>query len=259
MPALLVQGLTISLHGKPLVEELDFSIEPGEKLALLGPSGSGKSLTAAALLGQLPAGMNATGTLRVNGKEIPLRGRRHAGREFAGIHQNPAAALNPLVRLGRQLAMPLRNAGLSGPEAREISRELLASVGLADADSILRGFSGELSGGQLQRICIAMALACRADILVADEPTTALDVVNQARVLEILAGVPSAAGGLLLITHDLAAAEQICGRAVVLQDGRKIEEAHMPELIARPRHPYTAALVASARSSFAPPLEVAAA
>lgn len=259
MTALLVQGLTISLHGKPLVAGLDFSIEPGEKLALLGASGSGKSLTAAALLGQLPAGMEATGMLRVNGKEIPLRGRRHAGREFAAIHQNPATALNPLVRLDRQLAMPLRNAGLSGREAREMSRELLASVGLADADRMLRSFSGELSGGQLQRVCIAMALACRADILVADEPTTALDVVNQARVLEILAGVPSTGGGLLLITHDLAAAEQICGRAVVLQDGRKIEEAHMPELIARPRHPYTAAMVDSARSSFAPPLEVAAA
>lgn len=259
MTALLVQALTVTLQGQTLVDGLNFSIEPGERLALLGASGSGKSLTAAALLGQLPAGMKATGRLHVRGRDIPLHGPRNGGREFSAVHQNPASALNPLVRLGKQLAIPLRKAGRSGPEAREISRELLASVGLDDGDRILRGYSGDLSGGQLQRVCIAMALACRAGILVADEPTTALDTVNQAKVLEILAGLPSAQGAMLFITHDLAAAAQLCDRGVVLQAGRKIEEADMTELIVRPRHPFTAALVESSRSAFASPREAAAA
>lgn len=259
-PALLVRDLTVSLQGRPLVDGVSFTIDPGEKLALLGASGSGKSLTAAALLGQLPASMNVSGLLRIDGEDVPLcsrrtggsrqtgsRGRTGSGRGLAAIHQDPMAALNPLVRLGSQLAIPLRRAGLSARQAAERSLSLLSSVGIPEPDRILASYSGELSGGQLQRVCIALALACSSSVLVADEPTTALDVVSQAKVLDVLAGPSTRNQAMLFITHDLAAAQVLCGRAVVMRAGRIVEEAPMDVLLAQPTHPYTKQLVEAAR------------
>ncbi|MBT2596300.1 ATP-binding cassette domain-containing protein [Arthrobacter sp. ISL-72] len=272
-PALLVQDLTVSLHGRHLVNGLNFELAPGENVALLGASGSGKSLTAAAVLGALPASMTIGGRLQVNGTTVPLTGRRpaptrpapsspgsgntgstdHGSGRLAAIHQDPITALNPLVALGKQLTIPLRRAGFSASEARCQAAALLAAVGINDTARTLSSYSGELSGGELQRICIALALACRPSVLVADEPTTALDVVSQAKVLDVLAGPTASAQAILFITHDLAAAQVLCSRALVMFDGRIVEEGTMDTLLSRPQHHYTARLVEAACQGFPAP------
>lgn len=249
--AIMVQDLSVSLHGRPLVDGLTFDLAPGEKVALLGASGSGKSLTASALLGTLPAGMDVSGRLLLDGRDVPLARRRpgSAGSgTLAAIHQDPTTALNPLVPLGKQLAIPLRREGHSVSEARERAAGLLASVGIGDPSRVLASYSGELSGGELQRVCIALALACRPKVLVADEPTTALDMVSQAKVLDVLAR-PSAAGhATLFITHDLAVAQALCSRALVMSSGRIVEQGPTDTLLAQPSHTYTARLVEAART-----------
>ncbi|MBT2534566.1 ATP-binding cassette domain-containing protein [Arthrobacter sp. ISL-69] len=261
--ALVVQCLTVSLHRRPLVDGLNFALAPGEKVALLGASGSGKSLTAAALLGALPAGMEVSGQLQLDGTDVPLAPRRprSAGRGsgrpssggsgsggLAAIHQDPTTALNPLVPLGKQLEIPLRREGHSASEARERAAGLLASVGIGDPARVLASYSGELSGGELQRVCIALALACHPKVLVADEPTTALDMVSQAKVLDVLARPSTAGHATLLITHDLAVAQALCTRALVLSSGRIVEQGPMDTLLSEPSHPYTARLVEAART-----------
>ncbi|GAB2739830.1 ATP-binding cassette domain-containing protein [Arthrobacter bambusae] len=254
-PALLVQDLRVSLRGRALIDRVSFAIDPGQRLALLGASGSGKSLTAAALLGQLPAAMSASGRLRINGVEVALSNRQRQRGGITAIHQDPMSALNPLVRLGKQLEIPLRQAGLSGSMARQRALELLASVGIGEAERTMESFSGELSGGQLQRVCVALALACPSSVLVADEPTTALDMVSQSKVLDALSlysesAHSESAGAMLFITHDLAAAAAFCHKAVVLSSGRIVEEGSMQSLVERPRHPYTKQLVEAAHVGF---------
>ncbi|GAB3566850.1 hypothetical protein GCM10027405_26440 [Arthrobacter alkaliphilus] len=264
-PALLVQDLTVSIRGRILVDSVSFTIDPGQRLALLGASGSGKSLTAAALLGQLPAAMSVSGRLQINGADLALPDRRTRRAAITAIHQDPMSALNPLVRLGKQLEIPLRNAGLSASAARQRALGLLRSVGIQEAERTMESFSGELSGGQLQRVCIALALACRSKVLVADEPTTALDMVSQANVLDALslysesadpeykdsgsadAGSP---GAMLFITHDLAVAAALCQRALILSSGRIVEEGSMESVLERPKHHYTKQLVDAARLGF---------
>ncbi|WP_284755429.1 ABC transporter ATP-binding protein [Arthrobacter sp. efr-133-R2A-120] len=259
-PALLVQDLRVSLRGRALIDGVSFAIDPGQRLALLGASGSGKSLTAAALLGQLPAAMSASGRLRINGVEVALSNRQRQRVGITAIHQDPMSALNPLVRLGKQLEIPLRQAGLSGSMARQRALELLASVGIGEAERTMESFSGELSGGQLQRVCVALALACPSSVLVADEPTTALDMVSQSKVLDALSlysesahfesAHSESAGAMLFITHDLAVAAAFCHKAVVLSSGRIVEEGSMQSLVERPRHPYTKQLVEAAHVGF---------
>lgn len=264
-PALLVQDLTVSIRGRTLIDSVSFTIDPGQRVALLGASGSGKSLTAAALLGQLPAAMSASGRLQIDGADVALPGRRTRRAGITAIHQDPMSALNPLVRLGKQLEIPLRNAGISVSAARQRALGLLGLVGIQEAERTMESFSGELSGGQLQRVCIALALACRSKVLVADEPTTALDTVSQAKVLDALslysesahsesahsesadAGFP---GAMLFITHDLAVAAALCHRALVLSSGRIVEEGSMESLVARPKHHYTQQLVDAAHLGF---------
>ncbi|MFH5877782.1 ATP-binding cassette domain-containing protein [Arthrobacter sp. NA-172] len=269
-PALLVQDLRVSLRGRTLIDGVSFAIEPGQRVALLGASGSGKSLTAAALLGQLPTAMSASGRLQINGVDVPLSKRRGSRAGITTIHQDPMSALNPLVRLGKQLEIPLRHAGLSASLARTQARELLTSVGIEEAGRTMESFSGELSGGQLQRVCIALALACRSTVLVADEPTTALDMVSQAKVLDALslhsesvhseslhsesaqsaAAHSRSAGAMLFITHDLAVAAAFCPQALVLGSGRIVEEGSMRSLVERPTHHYTKQLVEAAHLGF---------
>lgn len=259
-PALLVQDLTVSIRGRTLIDSVSFTIDPGQRVALLGASGSGKSLTAAALLGQLPAAMSASGRLQIDGADVALPGRRTRRAGITAIHQDPMSALNPLVRLGKQLEIPLRNAGISVSAARQRAVGLLRLVGIREAERTVESFCGELSGGQLQRVCIALALACRSKVLVADEPTTALDTVSQAKVLDALslysesahsesadAGFP---GAMLFITHDLAVAAALCHRALVLSSGRIVEEGSMESLVARPKHHYTQQLVDAAHLGF---------
>lgn len=246
--ALVVRDLSVSLRGRALVAGVSFRLAAGERVALLGASGSGKSLTSSAVLGQLPDGMTVSGSMQVNGRETVLGRRVDRTGDFAAVHQDPATALNPMVRLGRQLAFPLLKAGLSGAEARGRAADLLMSVGLTDPERVLSGYSGELSGGQLQRVCIALALARRFTVLIADEPTTALDVISQAKVLDALRHSTGSTGAMLFITHDLAVAVSLCTRALVMQSGRIVEEAPMDQLLAKPEHSYTRQLVEAAEA-----------
>ncbi|RKO23671.1 ABC transporter ATP-binding protein [Pseudarthrobacter phenanthrenivorans] len=237
-PALTVKDLALSSGTHQLVHPLTFSVNPGESVALLGASGSGKSLTAAALCGSLPDGISATG-------EITLAARQGTAKA-ALIGQDPASSLNPFVSVGRQLALPLRRAGRNRAEAKAEAAGFLVQAGLEDPAEILARYSGELSGGQLQRVCIALALACHSTILIADEPTTALDAVTQRKVLATLGAWGAEGRSLLFITHDLAAAAALCTRALVMEAGRIVEEAPMADLLRNPQHPYTRRLVQSA-------------
>jgi peptide/nickel transport system ATP-binding protein len=243
-PALSVTDLALSIGGRQLVHPLTFSVGAGERVALLGASGSGKSLTAAALAGSLPDGISASGSITFAAGS----GRGHA----ALIRQDPATALNPLVPVGKQIAIPLRIAGLSRTEAEAEAGRLLARAGIGEPARILSRYTGQLSGGQLQRICIALALACGSSVLVADEPTTALDAVTQLKVLATLRAWEAEGRCLLFITHDLTAAASLCTRALVMEAGRIVEQAPMAELLRTPQHPYTRRLVQAARASGQP-------
>lgn len=246
-PALSVKNLALSQAGRQLVHPLTFSIQPGESVALLGASGSGKSLTASALTGTVPEGITASGDILVgtaSGRTDRGRVATKAGASL--ISQDPQTSLNPLVPVGKQVMIPLCRAGLSRTEARRKAALLLVRAGLANPAEILPRYTGELSGGQLQRVCIALALACRTEILVADEPTTALDAVTQHTVLAALAAWVSGGRTLLFITHDVAAAAAVCTRALVMEGGRLVEESPMAELLRNPQHPYTQRLVQAA-------------
>ena len=249
--ALDVRGLTVRIDGRSVVDGVDLSLHAGERMALIGASGSGKSLTAGAVLGQLPPRAHATGHVHVGGHDVRGRppARRPAAARVAAVFQDPSAALNPLVPIGTQLAMPLRShRGLRGTELDEARTRLPGAVGIEDPERVLRSCAGELSGGQRQRVCIALALASRAGLLVADEPTTALDLVTQAHVVQVLREHTRDVA-LLFITHDIAVAAALCDRAVVLADGAVVEAAEMSELISRPRHRHTQQLVEIARRS----------
>jgi ABC-type dipeptide/oligopeptide/nickel transport system ATPase component len=164
------------------------------------------------------------------------------------ISQDAQTSLNPLVPVGKQLMIPLSRE-LSPTEARREAALLLARAGLAEPTEIMRRYTGELSGGQLQRVCIALALACRTEVLVADEPTTALDAVTTRTVLASLRGWVSEGRSLLFITHDLAAAAAVCSRALVMEDGHVVEDAPIAELLLTPRHPYSKRLVRAATAT----------
>ena len=251
-PALALRGLSVRLGGVPLLRDVDLTVGTAERVALIGASGSGKSLTAGAVLGVLPPGAEVTGRVLVGGVDVtgvhPVR--RPAAARVAAVGQDPAAALNPLVPVGAQLALPLRARGLRGRDLDRQLAELLASVGLTD-DRLRHSAPGELSGGQRQRVCLAIALASRAGLLVADEPTTALDLVTQAQVVTVLREATRDTG-LLFITHDLAVAAALCDRVVVLHQGVVVEDAPVAQLLAAPRHRQTAALLAAARAGLLP-------
>ncbi|TFD54483.1 ABC transporter ATP-binding protein [Cryobacterium frigoriphilum] len=249
-PALALRNLTVSVRGKFLVHGIDLTVDPGERVALLGASGSGKSLTAAAVLGSLGPEFRASGSLTLFGVPVDVgsTAARRTAMGIAAVYQDSRSALNPLVTIAAQLTLAVRrHHELGARAARACVAELLASVGIDDPPRTMAGYAAQLSGGQLQRVCIALALACRARLLIADEPTTALDVVNQARVLDVLRDYGDAErAAILFITHDLAVAASLCDRAVVLQHGRVVEQAAMHDLIERPGHEYARALVASA-------------
>ena len=256
-PALDVRSLSVSLDGTALVHDVDLRIGAGERVALVGASGSGKSLTTQAVLGTLPPGARVRGGVALGGRALrPAAPRERLGR-VAAVQQDSLAALNPLATVGAQLVAAVRAARARGSAAdaglltrRDARREvvaLLAEVGIEDPDGVLPAFAAELSGGQRQRVCLALALLCRADLLLADEPTTALDVVTQARVVELIRRRLDATGqALLFITHDLAVAAALCDRVVVLEAGRVVEAGSMRELVRRPRHAYSRALVQAA-------------
>ncbi len=246
--ALEARDLGIALAGgNPLVERLSFDLTAGRTLGLVGESGSGKSLTAQALLGLLPADrFEVTGSLRILG-EAPRNWARLRGSVIAMVFQEPRLALNPRMEVGRQIAEALElHRGMARAEARREAARWLDRVGIASARAEDR--PAAFSGGMLQRICIAMALAAGPRILVADEPTTALDATVQAQVLDLVGDLRRELGlAVLLITHDLPLAAQRCDDLLVLYAGRPMESGPTDRVLRRPRHRYTEALIACAR------------
>ncbi|MCW5729961.1 MAG: ABC transporter ATP-binding protein [Alphaproteobacteria bacterium] len=258
-PVLDVRSLSVEFESTlgtiHAVRDLSFSIGEGETLALVGESGSGKSTAAMALLRLIPnpPGRISSGAVLLAGRDLTalseadLRGVR--GREMAMIFQDPMMALNPVYTIERQIGEVLRlHLGLSKSEILAEVVELLRLVGVPAPEERARQYPHNLSGGMRQRVMIAMALACRPRLLIADEPTTALDVTVQAQVLDLIHGLKEKFGmAVLLITHDLGIVAETANRVVVMYAGRKVEEGTVGEIFADPRHPYTRGLLGAAK------------
>jgi peptide/nickel transport system ATP-binding protein len=253
-----VRSLSVDLDGVPVVAGVSFSLAAGERLGLIGESGSGKSVTALAIMGLLPEGMGAKGRVELAGEDLASMGERRRsairGDRMAMVFQEPMTALNPLMRAGRQVAEVLRiHRGLSRREAAGCALGLLRRVELDDPATVARSYPHELSGGQRQRVMLAMAVACSPQVLVADEPTTALDVVVQDQVLSLIRRLADEEGSaFLLISHDLAVVAQMCERVLVMYGGRLVEGGPAGEILSGPRHPYTAGLLATSAAVSAP-------
>lgn len=244
-----IEDLGCELDGRPALTAVSLEAVAGRPLALLGPSGAGKSLALRCALGLAPAGARVRGRMKVGEHEVDLSDRvalaRLRGRGVTLVSQAAAASLDPLRRIAAQLEEV--NA-LHGDAAGPGPREQLAEVGLPPG--FMRRFPHELSGGQAQRVALALALACRPAALLADEPTASLDTVAQAELLELLVARCAARGiALVLVCHDLAVAARWCGQAAVLSQGRVVARGPLADLIVAPPEPTTAAMVAAARRS----------
>jgi oligopeptide transport system ATP-binding protein len=243
------------------VKALDLDVAKGETVAIVGESGSGKSQAALAVMGLIAANGRATGSVRFRGQEVlGLRAselNRIRGTKLSMIFQEPMTSLDPLFRIGRQLALPLiHHQGMAPAAARGRAIELLDEVGIDHPVDRINAYPHELSGGQRQRVMIAMALANGPELLIADEPTTALDVTVQARILALLADLKRRHGlGMIFITHDLGLVRRFADRAVVMRAGVAVERGPTAELFAAPAHPYTRLLMASAPQGRKPPPE----
>ncbi|MBA8817622.1 peptide/nickel transport system ATP-binding protein [Microbacterium halimionae] len=253
MNVLDISGLTVRAGDSTLVDNISFVVKPGERVGIIGESGSGKSITSLAALGLLADSLVATGSVRIEGREV-IGTPDHEIRRLRGpaaqiVFQEPLTALDPLMRVERQIAEPLRrHLHLHGAALRDAVREALAEVSLTEP-RIARAYPFELSGGQRQRVAIAIALAAHPRILIADEPTTALDVTVQDGVLTLLERLATDRGmALLFISHDLAVVSRMVERLIVMRDGVAVEEGDVRAVLSTPKHPYTAALVASARA-----------
>jgi ABC-type dipeptide/oligopeptide/nickel transport system ATPase component len=255
-----VRELTVTLRAgaqpATVVDAVSFDLQPGEVLGLVGESGCGKTKTAEALMGLLPADLATIRCRRMKLGEMDLANlpeqalRRIRGRDVSMVFQEPLTALDPVFQAGSQLAAVFRrHRGMNRARARQAALDMLGQVGFADTEDALRSYPHELSGGMRQRVLIAMAMACQPRVLIADEPTTALDVTTQAQVLAQLTALAAAAGtAILLITHDLGIVAHYCDRALVMRRGRIVEDAAVSRLFAEPAHPYTVELLAAARS-----------
>ena len=256
-PLLEVEDLTVAFQRKgeeptTAVDAVSFAVDPGQTVGLVGESGCGKSVTALAIMGLLPRrGVRVSGSVRFEGTELlglpdaAMRERR--GRDLAMVFQDPLSSLNPVVPIGLQVSEVLeRHRGLSRKRAMVDAAGLLARVGIPDPRRRLDEYPHQLSGGMRQRALIAMALACRPRLLIADEPTTALDVTIQAQILALLAElVHDTATALVMITHDLGVVAGLCDEVNVLYGGRVVERGPRHPLFAAPHHPYTVGLLAS--------------
>ena len=253
MSILDVAGLTVRSGSGTLVRDVSFSLQAGERLGLIGESGSGKSLTSLAVTGLLPEALLASGSVLLDGHQVV--GARDADlRPLRGpvaqiVFQEPLTALDPLMRVGRQIAEPLRrHLGLRGAELKSAVAAALDEVALSEP-RFARAYPHELSGGQRQRVAIAIALAAKPQLLIADEPTTALDVTVQDAVLSLLERLVAERGmALLFISHDLAVVSRRVDRIVVLRDGLVVEEGAVAQVLQHPAEPYTRVLVDSARA-----------
>ncbi len=238
-------------HGRELhaVQGVSFGVDRGERLGLVGESGSGKTTTILALMGLLPPTASVAGRVLLDGEDVLARGERtvapHRWRDVAMVFQGAMNAFNPVRRIGEQLVEPMELHGVaSGAEAERRAGELLERVGIAAARA--KSYPHEFSGGMRQRAAIAMALACGPKLLLADEPTTALDVMVQAQILELLIALADDFGlALVLVTHDLPVVAQTCTAAAVMYAGEIVETGPMDALYHEPRHPYTRLLFAA--------------
>jgi peptide/nickel transport system ATP-binding protein len=269
-PALAVEDLSIAIGGLPMVDGVSFTVAAGEVMALVGESGCGKSLTAFALLGLLPEAARLTrGRIQLAGRDIAglpdSALRRMRGRDMSIIFQEPTASLDPLSTVGSQVAEALRQhrgedgARIDRAAARRAARDMLAEVGIADPERRLDQYPFELSGGMCQRVMIAIALIGQPRLLVADEPTTALDVTIQAQILDLMKRLVARRGtAIVLITHDMGVVADIADRVAVMYAGRVAEAGPVRAIFARPWHPYTALLLASTpRADVAPKARLA--
>ena len=255
-PVLAIRDLTVRFAGRTAVDGISLTVQPGERLALVGESGSGKTVTALSIL-RLVAGATTTGSIAVEGQEVLSldEGALHAlrGGRVAMIFQEPMTALNPVLTIGTQIAEVLvQHEGHSWSQARTEAVRLLARTGVREPERRIDSYPHQLSGGQRQRAMIAMALACRPRLLIADEPTTALDLTVRARIVKLLLELQAeeAARGdggmaILLITHDLHLVRRFAQRVAVMEQGRIVEQGATPDLFAAPQHPYTQRLINS--------------
>lgn len=234
------------------VDGIDITVDSGEVLAIVGESGSGKSVSMLAVMGLLPDTATVTADkVDFNGMDLLdiTPGQRQAiiGRDISMIFQEPVASLNPCFTIGYQVGEVLRcHLGLKGRAQHKRVIELFEAVGIPEPESRLKSFPHQMSGGQCQRVMIAMAIACNPKLLIADEPTTALDVTIQKQILDLLADLQNQYGmGLIMITHDMGVVAEIADRVVVQYKGRKMEEADVLSLFENPKSPYTKALLAA--------------
>jgi peptide/nickel transport system ATP-binding protein len=251
MTLIAIRDLAVSFDGVPALRGIDLDVPAGGALGMVGESGCGKSVTWLAALGLLPGRARVTGSVKLGGEQIlsaaPATLDRVRGGRVAMIFQDPASSLNPVHRLGTQVAEALRlHRGITGGAARAEAKRLFDQVGIPDAARRLDAYPHELSGGQNQRVMIAMALAGQPELLVADEPTTALDVTIQAQILDLLNRLRRETGmALVLISHDLGVVSETCEQVAVMYAGRIVEQAPAATLFANPTHPYTQGLLAA--------------
>jgi len=245
MSLLDIENLHVLLGDLPILKGISLAINPGEIVGLVGESGSGKSMTALSVMKLLPHGMTATGRVNLNGVDIlaapETAMNRLRGAEIAMVFQEPMTALNPLKTIGEQVAEGIRwHTGANRPDAEAHARAILDRVGLPESRFPLNRYPHELSGGQRQRVVIAMACAMKPKLLIADEPTTALDVVIQAQILDLLRElVEEQQMGLLLISHDLAVVAQLADRITIVRHGEVMDSGPATEILREQRHPYT--------------------
>ncbi|WP_063683476.1 ABC transporter ATP-binding protein [Bradyrhizobium stylosanthis] len=248
-PLVSIQGLSVAFNGVPVLRGVDIALGKGEALGLVGESGSGKSVTWLAALGLLPRHARVSGSVRLDGRELlgapATELDRVRGGRVAMIFQDPASALNPVLTIRKQLCEALAlHRDLQGEAVKAEAKRLLDLVGIPDAARRLSAYPHEFSGGQVQRIMIAMALAGNPDVLIADEPTTALDATIQAQILELLSTIRREMSmAMVLISHDLGVVAENCDRVAVMYAGRIVEQAPSNQLFADPVHPYAQGLI----------------
>jgi len=256
-PVLSVGGLRVRIGDREIVRGIQFDIHPGERVGIVGESGSGKSLTAHSVLRLLPR--NAAiidGSVMHGGRDLVTLNESELssvrGQSVSMIFQNAAAALNPVLKIGRQVSdvIAVHTGGEGKAHIESAAREVLVGTGLADVDAVMNAYPHQLSGGMAQRVLIAMALSSKPELLIADEPTTGLDMSIQAQVLGLLRKrVESIGAALLLISHDIAVVGEICDRIAVMYAGRIVEIGASRDILQAPRHPYTKALLQCAGDS----------
>ena len=255
-PLLSIRDLHVGLPHRRRTDEIvrgvSIDVAPGEKLGIVGESGSGKTLTMLAIVRLLatPPLAVVKGEVMLDGEDLlkvdERRLRAVRGGEIAMVYQDPMSSLNPLLHIGSQIEEALRAHGASGDDAKRRTREVLQQVGLADPERVRTSYPHQLSGGMIQRVMIAMALSTSPRVLIADEPTTALDVTIQRQILELVTSLQAETGmAVLWVTHDLGVVASLVDQVVVMYAGRIVEKASTHRLFERPSHPYTAALLES--------------